>query len=223
MLHTRPRMILYAPQKKPHMFTGIVEGVGIVKSISKDTDARSAARMTVDLGDHSKGLKVGQSVALNGVCLTATKLAQNLCDFEMIRETLEHTNMGELGQGSAINVERSLKASDRLEGHFVLGHIDGTGTITRIEERAEEVLVEFQLPDDLVAGVVKKGSIAVDGISLTVTDVQDTAVSVCMIPHTIKVTNFAARCVGDRVNIETDILGKYILGRNASRDNNLQN
>lgn len=194
------------------MFTGIVEGTGTVTQIAGDTGQRSAVRMTVDLKGHAGDLRVGQSVALNGVCLTVVRIDGDSCDFEMIRETVEQTAMGGLGPGSPVNIERSLRASDRLEGHFVLGHVDGTGTITRIERRPDEVLVQFRLPDRLARGVVRKGSIAVDGISLTVTDVDGGTVSVCMIPHTIRVTNFAARQVGDRVNIETDILGKYILG-----------
>ena len=107
------------------MFTGIVEGIGKIKKISKNTKNRSAIQMTVDLGKHAKGLKIGQSVALNGVCLTATKLSKSNCIFEMIEETTKKTDLGNLKVGGIVNVERSLKAGDRLEGHFVLGHVDG--------------------------------------------------------------------------------------------------
>ena len=109
------------------MFTGIVEGIGIVNKISKITKNRSAIEMTIDLGKQVKGLKIGQSVALNGVCLTATKLSKSKCIFEMIEETTKKTDLGNLKVGGVVNIERSLKAGDRLEGHFVLGHVDGVG------------------------------------------------------------------------------------------------
>ncbi len=196
------------------MFTGIIEGTGTVESISRSTSGRSAIRMTVDLGKNARGLKIGQSVALNGVCLTVIELNKGRCSFEMIQETAEKTSMGDLKKGSTVNIERSLKASDRLEGHFVLGHVDGVGTIAEIQEKPDEVQVWFQLPEELARYVVKKGSIAVDGISLTVVDTRKNMASVCMIPHTIQVTNFTRKIKGDKVNIETDILGKYILGNN---------
>ena len=193
------------------MVTGIVEGVGKVEKITKDTKNRSAVQMTVNLGKHYKGLKIGQSVALNGVCLTVTKLSKPRCVFEMIEETTKKTDLGNLKPGGIINIERSLKAGDRLEGHFVLGHVDGVGTITKIQKKPKEVQVWFEVPKNLAKYVVKKGSIAIDGISLTVVDVKKNLASVCLIPHTIEVTNFQTRTVGDKVNIETDILGKYIL------------
>ena len=193
------------------MFTGIVEGIGKVEKIKKSTKNRSAVQMTVNLGKNSKGLKIGQSVALNGVCLTVTKKLQNKCNFEMIDETTKKTDLGNLREGSIVNIERSLKAGDRLEGHFVLGHVDGVGTIKKIQKKPKEVQVWFEVPKSLAKYVVKKGSIAVDGISLTVVDVKKNLASVCLIPHTIDVTNFKTRSVGDKVNIETDILGKYIL------------
>ena len=193
------------------MFTGIVEGIGTVEKISKDTKNRSAIQMTINLGDHSKGLKIGQSVALNGVCLTVTKLSKPNCVFEMIEETTKKTDLGNLKPGGIVNIERSLKAGDRLEGHFVLGHVDGVGTIKKIEKKPKEVQVWFEVPKNLAKYVVKKGSIAIDGISLTVVDVKKNLASVCLIPHTIDVTNFQTRKIGDKINIETDILGKYIL------------
>ena len=193
------------------MFTGIVEGIGKVEKIVKSTKNRSAVQMTVNLGKNSKGLKIGQSVALNGVCLTVTKKLQNKCNFEMIDETTKKTDLGNLKEGSIVNIERSLKAGDRLEGHFVLGHVDGVGTIKKIQKKPKEVQVWFEVPKSLAKYVVKKGSIAVDGISLTVVDVKKNIASVCLIPHTIDVTNFKTRNVGDKINIETDILGKYIL------------
>lgn len=193
------------------MFTGIVEGIGKIETISKNTKNRSAIQMTVNLGKYAKGLKIGQSVALNGVCLTATKLSKSNCIFEMIEETTRKTDLGNLKPGDIVNIERSLKTGDRLEGHFVLGHVDGVGVIKKIQNKPKEVQVWFEVPKKLSKYVVKKGSIAVDGISLTVVDVKNNLASVCLIPHTMEITNFKTKNVGDKLNIETDILGKYIL------------
>lgn len=193
------------------MFTGIVEGIGKIEKISKNTKNRSAIQMTVNLGKHAKGLKIGQSVALNGVCLTATKINKSSCIFEMIEETTKKTDLGNLNTGDIVNIERSLKTGDRLEGHFVLGHVDGVGIIKKILRRPKEVQVWFEIPKTLSKYVVKKGSIAIDGISLTVVDVKNNLASVCLIPHTMEITNFKTKHIGDKINIETDILGKYIL------------
>ena len=121
------------------------------------------------------------------------------------------TDLGNVKAGSTVNVERSLKVGDRLEGHFVLGHIDGVATITKIEKKPKEVKIWFKIPKKLTKYVVKKGSIALDGISLTLVDVKKDVASVCLIPHTINVTNFKSKKIGDKLNIETDVLGKYIL------------
>ena len=193
------------------MFTGIIEGIGKVIKINKNTSNRSAFQMIVDLGKHSKGLKIGQSVALNGVCLSVTKISKNKCSFEMIDETIKKTDLGNLKVGGIVNIERSLKVGDRMEGHFVLGHVDGVGIIKKIEKKPKEVKLWFEIPKKLSKYVVKKGSIALDGISLTVVDVKKNNASVCLIPHTMNVTNFNSKKVSDKINIETDILGKYIL------------
>jgi riboflavin synthase len=193
------------------LFTGIVEGIGKIEKISKNTKNRSAIQMTVNLGKYAKGLKIGQSVSLNGVCLTAIKLDKSNCIFEMIEETTRKTDLGNLKSGDIVNVERSLKTGDRLEGHFVLGHVDGVGTIKKIQNKPKEIQVWFEIPKNLSKYVVKKGSIALDGISLTVVDMKNNLASVCLIPHTMEITNFKTKNVGDKINIETDILGKYIL------------
>jgi len=193
------------------LFTGIIEGIGKVSKINKNTTNRSAFQMIVDLGKHSKGLKVGQSVALNGVCLSVTKISKNKCSFEMIDETIKKTDLGNLKAGGIVNIERSLKVGDRMEGHFVLGHVDGVGIIKKIEKKPNEVKLWFEIPKKLSKYVVKKGSIALDGISLTVVDVKKNNASVCLIPHTMNLTNFNSKKVSDKINIETDILGKYIL------------
>ena len=192
------------------MFTGIIVGTGKVTKLNPKPKSRSAIQMTVDLGKYAKGLKIGQSVAINGVCLSATKISRNKCVFEMIDETIKKTDLGNVNAGSIVNIERSLKVGDRLEGHFVLGHIDGVATITKIEKKPKEVKFWFKIPKKLTKYVVKKGSIALDGISLTVVDAKKDIASVCLIPQTIKVTNFKSKNVGDKLNIETDILGKYI-------------
>ena len=131
--------------------------------------------------------------------------------FEMIDETMKKTDLGNLKVGSLINIERSLKIGERLEGHFVLGHVDGVATITKIEKKPKEVKVWFKIPKKLVKYVVEKGSIALDGISLTVVDTKNDLASVCLIPHTVEITNFKTKQIGDKLNIETDVLGKYIL------------
>ncbi|NWK02429.1 riboflavin synthase [Marine Group I thaumarchaeote] len=192
------------------MFTGIIIGTGKVTKLNPKPKNRSAIQMIVDLGKYARGLKIGQSVAINGVCLSATKISKNKCIFEMIDETIKKTDLGNVKVGSTVNIERSLKVGDRLEGHFVLGHIDGVATITKIEKKPKEVKFWFKIPKKLTKYVVKKGSIALDGISLTVVDAKKDITSVCLIPQTIKVTNFKSKKVGDKLNIETDILGKYI-------------
>ena len=191
------------------MFTGIVEGLGTITKFEKKTNTRSAAKMKVDLGNLAKGLKAGHSVAINGVCLTVTKISKHNAEFEMIGETMRKTDLGKLGSGDKVNIERSLKVGDRMEGHFVLGHIDGTGKIINIEKLPKEIKLWIELSNDLIKHVVKKGSIAIDGISFTVVDVIKNKISVCIIPHTMQITNLHSKKIGDKVNIETDILGKY--------------
>jgi len=195
------------------VFTGIIEGQGIVKKFDIKTKNRSAAKMGVDLGNLTKGLKTGDSVAINGVCLTAISISKNQVEFEMIGETLKKTNLGTIKPGDKVNIERSLKVGERMEGHFVLGHIDGTGKIVKIEKLSKEIKFWIELSKDLARFVVKKGSITIDGISLTLVDVIKNKISVCIIPHTMKITNLGLKKIGDKVNIETDILGKYAISK----------
>jgi len=129
----------------------------------------------------------------------------------MIDETTKKTDLGNLILGSQVNIERSVKAGERMEGHFVLGHVDGVGIIKKIEKKPKEIKIWFQIPKKLLKFVIEKGSIALDGISLTVVDKKNDIASVCLIPHTLQVTNFHRKKIGDKMNIETDILGKYIL------------
>ena len=195
------------------MFTGIIEGQGIVKKFDIKTKNRSAAKMGIDLGNLAKGLQIGDSVAINGVCLTATSISKNQAEFEMIGETLKKTNLGIIKSGDTVNIERSLKVGERMEGHFVLGHVDGTGKIIKIEKLPKEFKFWIELPKDLAKFVVKKGSITIDGISLTLVDVLKNKISICIIPHTMKITNLGSKKIGDKVNIETDILGKYAISK----------
>lgn len=193
------------------MFTGIIEGLGKIVKFDIKTNSRSAAKIQIDLGKISQGLKVGDSVAINGVCLTAIKISKGITDFEMIGETIRKTNLGSLQRGDRVNIERSLKVGERLEGHFVLGHVDGVGIISKIEKQSNQIQLWIKIPKELSRHIIKKGSITVDGISLTVVDIFKNQFSVSLIPHTVKITNLSYKKTGDKVNIETDILGKYIL------------
>ncbi len=193
------------------MFTGIIEGLGNIVQFNKSATRRSAATMKINLGKLAKGLKIGDSVSINGVCLTAIKISSALAEFEMIGETIKKTNLGYLKNGDKVNIERSLKVGDRLEGHFVLGHVDGIGIISKIEEHVNEIKLWINVSKELSKYIVEKGSITVDGISLTVVDSMHNKFSVTIIPHTMEVTNLGYKKIGDKVNIETDVLGKYIL------------
>jgi len=193
------------------MFTGIIEGLGSIVMFDKKTSNRSAAKMKIKLDKIAKGLKVGDSVAINGVCLTAVNISKGITEFEMIGETIKKTNLGSLERGDQVNIERSLKVGERLEEHFVLGHVDGVGIISKIEKQTNQVQIWIKIPKELSKHVIKKGSITVDGISLTIVDKLKDQFSVSIIPHTMQVTNLGYKKIGDKVNIETDILGKYIL------------
>jgi riboflavin synthase len=192
------------------MFTGIVKGVGMVTSVSK---SKSGAEIIirVRLGKFSRGLKNGDSLCINGACLTVTRLSKSEAEFQIISETIRRTNLGQTKPGEMVNIERSLKVGDRLEGHFVLGHVDGTGVIEDIQRMSSETTIWMKLDKWLTKSLVPKGSIAVDGVSLTVVGVEGDRVSVSLIPHTLKVTTLGMKHRGDRVNIETDILGKYVM------------
>ncbi len=195
------------------MFTGIVEGLGVVKSVGKAKKGAETV-MRVKLGKMAKGLKRGDSVCINGACLTVTRLAKGEAQFEMVAETMRRTSLGSVKPGDRLNVERSMKVGDRLEGHFVLGHVDGTATIIDRVEKQSETTMWFALDDrSLASALVPKGSIAVDGISLTVVDVDGEKFSVSLIPHTLETTSLGSKRQGDRVNIETDVLSKYVAKR----------
>ena len=191
------------------MFTGIVKGTGMVTSVLKSKRGAETI-IRVRLGKFGRGLKRGDSVCINGACLTATKLSKDEAEFEMIAETIRRTNLGHIKAGEMVNIERSLRVGDRLEGHFVLGHVDGTGIIEKIQKMATETIIWIKLDKGLAKLLVPKGSIAVDGISLTVVGVEADRISISLIPHTLKVTTLGVKRKGDRVNVETDMLGKYV-------------
>jgi riboflavin synthase len=192
------------------MFTGIIKGIGTITSVSK---SKSGAEIIirVRLGKFGRGLKKGDSVCINGTCLTATKLSRGEAEFELVSETIRRTNLGQTKSGDMVNIERSLRVGDRLEGHFVLGHVDGTGVIEDIQKVSSETTIWIKLDKRLRKSLVPKGSIAVDGVSLTLVGVEGNHISVSLIPHTLKVTTLGMKRRGDRVNIEIDILGKYVM------------
>jgi riboflavin synthase len=193
------------------MFTGLVEETGVVEAVSESPDA---IRLSVRVKLCAKGLKKGDSLAVNGCCLTAVTIRRRKSDavvaFDLLRETWERTSFAGLTTGSLVNLERSLRPNDRMGGHFVTGHVDGTGKIRKWEAVGGDHLLEITVPKDVMGYVVEKGSIAVDGISLTVAAVGRNWLRIWIIPHTIKVTNLRQRRKGDRVNLEADLIGKYV-------------
>ena len=191
------------------MFTGIIEGTGKVRSVSKGRRGADTT-MRVSLSKIGRGLRRGDSVCINGACLTVTKLSKGDAEFEMVAETIRRTNLGGVKPGDRVNIERSMKVGDRIEGHFVLGHVDGTGVVEGVQKMAAETKIWIRLGKGLAKSLVSKGSIAVDGVSLTLVDVDGDRVSVSLIPHTLEATTLCERGKGDKVNIETDILGKYV-------------
>lgn len=189
------------------MFTGLVEETGT--TVRLEREARSAT-LTVAVRTVQDGARIGDSLAVNGCCLTVTEIDCNRMTFDVIPETLDRTNLGELSPGAAVNLERPLTAGARLGGHFVQGHIDGVGTIVSMTPDDNAVIVEIEAPPRLRRYLVEKGSVAVDGVSLTVAEVRPETFTVWTIPHTRQATTLGEKVVGDRVNLECDLLGKYI-------------
>ena len=191
------------------MFTGIIHGLGRVEKISAVKGNGKAAQMTVDLGRLAKGLKVGDSVSINGACLTVVKIKKGKASFEMIGETMKKTALSSLTLGDRVNIERSLRVGDTIDGHFVLGHVDGIGTIIEKVKQKNQTKLWIKIDKTLIKYVVPKGSIAIDGTSLTVVDVLKDKISVALIPHTLAVTTLGIKGKGSKVNVEIDLLGKY--------------
>jgi riboflavin synthase len=193
------------------MFTGIVEETGTVERIKPGAQA---IELTTRATLCARGLKIGDSLAVNGCCLTVVKLRargkSKLPQFDLLKETWKRTNLQFVQPGSLVNLERPLRSDGRLGGHFVTGHVDGVGRISRWQKVGQDHVLDISAPPELMRYVVSKGSIAIDGISLTVAEVDKKSFRVWIIPHTRERTALRERKVGDSVNLETDLLGKYV-------------
>lgn len=196
------------------MFTGIIEALCPVAELRRG----AVWRLAIDLGDLADDVKLGDSIAINGVCLTVAELGGTRAAFDAIGETMGRTALARLAQGDRVNVERSLRVGDRLGGHFVAGHVDGVGTLRTKEERPEQTVVRVAVDPELTRLMATKGSVAVDGISLTLVDVARDSFAVALIPHTLRETTLGFKAAGDPVNVEVDLLARYVakmLGRDA--------
>ncbi len=193
------------------MFTGIVEEAGVIEKI---TPAKNSIELTVRADVTGRSLKPGGSLAVNGCCLTAIKISTRgkfkLVQFDLLRETWRRTNLQFAKPGSLVNLERPLRAGGEFGGHFVTGHIDGVGKIIRWERAGQDHVLDIATPPEVMPYVILKGSIAVDGISLTVAGVDKKSFRIWIIPHTCEITALRERKVGDAVNLEADLLGKYV-------------
>jgi riboflavin synthase len=189
------------------MFTGLIEDVGVVRSLRFN---KGAAALTVQTTLAVGSLPLGASIAVNGACLTIVKRTRRAFSVDVSPETLTMTNLDSLGVGSLVNLEQPMRLQERLGGHLVTGHVDGVATVSAIAKQGEFTIFSFRLARRLGALLVSKGSVAVDGISLTVNRCQGGGFSVAIIPFTLAHTNLRARRVGDKVNIETDLIGKYV-------------
>lgn len=189
------------------MFTGIIEEIGHLKEIRRGPQA---ATLTIGAQWVLKDIKVGDSIAVNGVCLTAIRYQESSFTAEVSPETLSRSNLGALQSGQEVNLERPLRAGDRLGGHLVTGHIDAVGRITGMEKRGNSLWVTVEPPPEVMRYVVEKGSVAVDGISLTIASCTDRTFSIAVVPFTAQQTTLGRKRVSDSVNLEGDILGKYV-------------
>jgi riboflavin synthase len=189
------------------MFTGLVEFMAEVADVVAE---RPGVRLVLREPRLASRVKTGNSVALNGCCLTVVGVEGDRISFQAGEETLSRTNLGELSAGSVVNVELPLKVGDPIGGHYVTGHIDGIGTVDKRRDNSEWSTMWFQAPAALLRQMTSKGSIAIDGVSLTLVEVDGDRFSVALIPHTLSATTLGRRKVGDRVNLETDVLAKYV-------------
>ena len=189
------------------MFTGLVEGVGTVARVSTRGKVK---RITLSVPATFNDLKTGDSLAVSGACLTVVAVKKGEVTLEAVPETLSRTTLGKLRTGSKLNLERAVRADSRLGGHFVQGHVDGVGKITAIRRLGETWVVSVSAPGEILAGLVEKGSVALDGVSLTLTEVSGDGFGVVLVPHTLKHTTLGSWKEGWEVNIEGDILGKYV-------------
>ena len=189
------------------MFTGLIQCTG--QFAAKSMTGR-AGKLSIRSGVLFPDLRLGESVSVNGVCLTLEKFSGDLLSFHVLKETFDRTDLGLLRPGSVVNLERALSPGDRLGGHFVSGHVDGLGKILSLGKKGDDILLEIAAPQEILAYIVPKGSIAVEGISLTVAELKETSFVICIIPTTWKETNLSTKKAGEPVNLETDMLGKYV-------------
>lgn len=187
------------------MFTGIIQELGIVKILERQRDL---LRLGIS-ASFAGSVKIGNSIAVNGVCLTVVKTEGEILSFDAISATLKTANLGSLRLNDRVNLEQALKAEDRLGGHMVTGHIDTTAAIRKKIDQREQAVFEIALDKKFAGNIVKKGSVAIDGVSLTVADVRHDSFAVSIIPHTLRVTSLGFKDAGDAVNVEFDYLGKY--------------
>jgi riboflavin synthase len=189
------------------MFTGIVEEIGAIMSLEKTlAGTRLTILASIVMGD----LKIGDSVSVNGVCLTAVSIGERDFSVEVSPETLSVTTLGSMGAGTPVNLERAMKLNERIGGHLVAGHVDGVGVIRNRQQEGNTIFFTIGAPPEILRYCVAKGSITVDGISLTINEVTDHGFSVAIIPHTAKVTTLGLKQVNDPVNLESDLIGKYV-------------
>lgn len=189
------------------MFTGIIEEIGIVRDISM---GKKGAKITIDAAEILKDVALGDSISTNGVCLTVTKYSKSKFTVDVMGETIRRSNLGYLKKGDKVNLERALALGGRFGGHIVSGHIDGIGTITEFKKEGNSIWITIDANTEILNNVVLKGSIAIDGVSLTVADVNDSAFKVCVIPHTQSETILILKRAGDKVNLECDVIAKYV-------------
>ena len=189
------------------MFTGIIEGIGTIREIRTQGQGRI---MTLDADFALEGTGIGDSISVSGACLTVVRLEDRRFEVDVSPETLSKTTFGNARIGDRVNLERSLRLSDRIDGHLVSGHIDGMGTVTLKQNKGNATVIAFNVPEVISYYVITKGSVAVDGISLTVNNCGINRFEVSIIPHTAKLTTISFKKVGDLVNIETDMIGKYV-------------
>ncbi len=189
------------------MFTGIIKSVGTVTKIT----SLDGGKEIIIASDFANEVSIDQSISINGVCHTATACDEKTFTVQSVEETLRKTNIGDLSKGDPVNLERSLQPDQLLDGHIVQGHVDATGTIQKIEQEGSDWLFTVEYPKEHSNLIVGRGSIAIDGISLTVADEQDTVFTVAIIPYTYEHTNLQSKEVRDTVNLEFDVLGKYVV------------
>jgi len=187
------------------MFTGIVEHIGTVAMAEKE----AGMRLVMDVGSLS-GIDVGDSIAVNGVCLTAVEVGPGKVTVDVVEETLNRSTLGQLESGDLVNLERPMAANGRFDGHIVQGHVDGVGEVASVDDEGEGRRMTLRIPDGLMRYVVEKGSVTVDGVSLTVAGLTDDGFEVALIPHSLAVTTLGLRKAGETVNLEVDVLAKYV-------------